>query len=271
MPGRADLSSDLALAEAHLAELDGERARLQARIDSLRTAALALELPITVPPPPTSQLPVPTTQAEKVALFGRFFRGRTDVYPRRWENARTGKSGYSPHCAKEWKRGCGKPKVKCGECTNKEFFPVTDRVLYEHLQGENVAGVYPLVDGDRCHSVAVDFDGAGWQQDVSAYASTARAVGLPVAIERSRSGNGAHAWFFFAAAVAASAARQLASYVLTEATSRRSEIGMKSYDRLFPNQDTLPRGGFGNLIALPLQWEARQHGNSVFLNDAFEP
>ena len=271
MPERPDISRELALAEAHLAELDGERARLQARIDSLRAAALAPELPITVPPPPRSQIPAPTTQAEKVALFGQLFRGRTDVYPRRWENARTGKSGYSPHCAKEWKQGCGKPKVKCGECTNKEFFPVTHRVLYEHLQGEIVAGVYPLVDGDRCHFVAVDFDGAGWQQDVSAYASTARAVGLPVAIERSRSGNGAHAWFFFAAAVAASAARQLASYVLTEAMSRRSEIGMKSYDRLFPNQDTLPRGGFGNLIALPLQWAARQHGNSVFVNDAFQP
>lgn len=271
MPERPEIPRELALAEARLAELDGERARLQARIDSLRAAVLAPELPITVPAPPASQIPVPRTQAEKVVLFGQLFRGRTDVYPRRWENARTGKSGYSPHCAKEWKRGCGKPKVKCGECTNKEFFPVTDRVLYDHLQGEIVAGVYPLVDGDRCHFVAVDFDGAGWQQDVSAYASTARDVGLPVAIERSRSGNGAHAWFFFAAAVPASSARQLASYVLTEAMSRRSEIGMTSYDRLFPNQDTLPRGGFGNLIALPLQWEARQHGNSVFVNDAFQP
>jgi len=155
MPEQPDISRELALAEAHLAELDGERTRLKARIDSLRAAALAPELPITVPPPPASQAPVPTMQAEKVALFGQLFRGRTDVYPRHWENARTGKSGYSPHCAREWKRGCGKPKVKCGECTNKEFFPVTDRVLYEHLQGEIVAGVYPLVDGDRCHFVAV--------------------------------------------------------------------------------------------------------------------
>jgi hypothetical protein len=119
--------------------------------------------------------------------------------------------------------------------------------------------------------VAADFDGAGWQADVGAYADTARDVGLPVAIERSRSGNGAHAWFFFGAAVPASTARQMASYVLTEAMSRRSEIGMRSYDRLFPNQDTLPRGGFGNLIALPLQWEARQQGNSAFVNEAFEP
>ncbi len=123
----------------------------------------------------------------------------------------------------------------------------------------------------RCYFVAVDFDGAGWQADVGAYAETARDVGLPVAIERSRSGNGAHAWFFFEAAVPAMAARQVASYILTEAMSRRSEIGMRSYDRLFPNQDTLPRGGFGNLIALPLQWEARQLGNSVFVNEAFEP
>ena len=159
--------------------------------------------------------------------------------------------------------------ASASECTNMKFFRVTDRVLYEHLQGEIVAGVYPLVEGDRCYFVVVDFDGAGWQQDVRAFASTARDVGLPVTVERSRSGNGAHAWFFFAAAVSASAARQLASYVLTEAMSRRSEIGMQSYDRLFSNQDTLPHGGFGNLIALPLQWDARQYGNSVFVNDLF--
>lgn len=214
----------------------------------------------------------PTTQAEKVALFGALFRGRTDVYPRRWENARTGKSGYSPHCANEWKRDvCRKPKVKCGECASREFVPVTERVLYDHLEGKIVAGVYPLVEGDRCHFVVLDFDGAGWQEDIRAYGETAHAVGLPVAVERSRSGNGAHAWFFFEDAVPAVAARQMASHVLTEAMSRRSEIGMRSYDRLFPNQDTLPRGGFGNLIALPLQWEARQRGNSVFVDEAFRP
>ncbi len=274
MPVLPDISSELTLAEARLAELDAGRAHLPARMDTLRAAALALpdSPPIAVPPPPAARGAVPTTQAEKLALFGGLFRGRIDVYPRRWENSRTGKSGYSPHCANEWKRGvCNKPKVKCGECASKAFVPVTDRVLYDHLQGEVVAGVYPLVEGDQCHFVAVDFDGAGWQADVSAYAETARKVGLPVAVERSRSGNGAHAWFFFEAAVPARAARQLASYVLTEAMSRRSGIGMRSYDRLFPNQDTLPRGGFGNLIALPLQWEARRRGNSVFVNEAFEP
>ncbi len=215
---------------------------------------------------------VPVTQAEKVALFAGLFRGRLDVYARRWENSRTGKSGYSPHCANEWKRGvCNKPKVKCGECAGKALVPVTDRVLHGHLQGEVVAGVYPLVEGDRCHFVAVDFDGAGWQGDVGAYAETARGAGLPVAVERSRSGDGAHAWFFFEAAVPAITARRMASCILTEARSRRSGIGMGSYDRLFPNQDTLPRGGFGNLIALPLQREARRRGNSVFVNEAFDP
>lgn len=224
------------------------------------------------PPLPASRAVVPATLAEKLALFGELFRGRTDVYARRWDNARTGKSGYSPHCANEWKREvCGKPKVKCSECESKRFLPVSERVLSEHLHGEIVAGVYPLVDGDRCHFVAVDFDGAGWEGDVRAYASTARDVGLPVAIERSRSGNGAHAWFFFEAAVPASAARRLASYVLTEAMSRRSAIGMRSYDRLFPSQDALPRGGLGNLIALPLQWKARQQGNSVFVDEGFAP
>lgn len=268
-----DTSSELARAEARLAELDAERSRLLTRIDALRSADVARPEPaISLPLLPSAGVVVPTTQAEKVSLFAGLFRGRTDVYPRRWENDRTGKSGYSPHCANEWKRGvCEKPKVKCGECAVKAFVPVTDRVLYDHLQGETVAGVYPLVEGDRCHFVAVDFDGSGWQADVSAFAETARTVGLPVAVERSRSGNGAHAWFFFEDAVPAIAARQMASYVLTEAMSRRSEIGMKSYDRLFPNQDTLPRGGFGNLIALPLQRKARRQGNSVFVDEAFTP
>jgi hypothetical protein len=170
----------------------------------------------------------PTTQSEKVALFGTRFRGRTDVYPRRWENARSGKSGYSPHCANEWLRGvCEEPKVKCGECRSQAFVSVTDRVLYDHLQGALVAGVCTLVERDRCHFVAVDFDDSGWHADVHAFEEAARDVGLPVAVERSRSGNGAHAWFFFEDAVPAVAARQMASYVLTEAMSRRSQIGMK--------------------------------------------
>ncbi len=214
----------------------------------------------------------PSSQADKVALFRSLFRGRPDVYPRRWENARTGKSGYSPHCANEWKRGvCRKPEVKCGECADRAFVPVTDQVILDHLQGRLVAGVYPIVEGDRCWFVAADFDESDWQEDVRAFAEVSRAVGLPACVERSRSGRGAHAWFFFQDAVAASTARQMASYILTEAMNRRPTIGMASYDRLFPNQDALPRGGFGNLIALPLQRAARTAGNTEFLDESLNP
>jgi superfamily II DNA or RNA helicase len=274
MASPTEIAADLARAEAQLAQLDCEREELLTRISTLR-AELVSAPPaptITVESPPTSTAPVPVTQVEKVALFRALFRGRTDVYPRRWENARSGKSGYSPHCANEWKREvCRKPKIKCGDCPARAFVPVSDQVILEHLQGKVVAGVYPIVDGDRCFFVAADFDEGDWQEDVRVFAEVSRSAGLPAAVERSRSGRGAHVWFFFSGAVPASTARQMASYLLTEAMNRRSAIGMGSYDRLFPNQDTLPRGGFGNLIALPLQRAARSAGNTEFLDDSLKP
>ena len=132
-------------------------------------------------------------------------------------------------------------------------------------------GCYPLLEDETCWFLAVDFDKGSWKEDVTAFAETSRFVGIPVAIERSRSGNGAHAWFFFTAPVSANVARRMGCYLITETMSRRHELSMKSYDRLFPNQDTMPRGGFGNLIALPLQHEPRQQGNSVFIDERFEP
>lgn len=274
MPRSTDIATELARAEGELAQLDAERDQLRARISLLRAeiAAAPPALAIAVAAPPPSRAQAPASRAEKVALFRSLFRGRCDVYPRRWENARTGKSGYSPHCANEWNRKlCRKPKVKCGDCPARAFVPVTDQVILEHLQGKIVAGVYPIVEGDRCWFVAADFDEGDWQEDVRVFADVSRAAGLPAAVERSRSGRGAHAWFFFSDAVPASVARQMASYLLTEAMSRRSAIGMASYDRLFPNQDTLPRGGFGNLIALPLQRTARTLGNTEFLDGSLTP
>lgn len=132
-------------------------------------------------------------------------------------------------------------------------------------------GVYPLLEDETCWFLAIDFDKSSWQEDVGAFVETCRAVEVPVAVERSRSGNGAHAWFFFEAPVAASLARKMGCYLLTETMSRRHELSMGSYDRLFPNQDTMPRGGFGNLIALPLQREPRQQGNTVFVDTSFQP
>ena len=214
----------------------------------------------------------PQSAEEKIALFRKLFAGREDVFARMWVNKRTGKKGYAPACENEWVRGvCEKPRVKCGECPSRAFSPVTDEVLADHLRGRHVIGVYPLLADETCRLLAADFDGAAWRDDVAAFAETCRALHLPVAIERSRSGDGAHAWFFFARPVPAQAARKMACYALTETMSRRHQLSMASYDRLFPNQDTMPAGGFGNLIALPLQKAARERGNTVFLDDDLAP
>ena len=214
----------------------------------------------------------------KIALFRSLFRGRDDVYPRRFESRRTGKSGYAPACANEWVRGiCEKPRIKCADCPHRRFLPVTDDVVRWHLSGRDdtgqpfVAGVYPMLQDETCFFLAADFDKDGWREDAAASVETCRRLNLPGVLERSRSGRGAHVWFFFEEAVPAALARKLGSLVLTETMERRPDIGLDSYDRFFPNQDTLPQGGFGNLIALPLQKEPRERCNSVFLDDGFKP
>jgi superfamily II DNA or RNA helicase/very-short-patch-repair endonuclease len=132
-------------------------------------------------------------------------------------------------------------------------------------------GVYPMLLDETCYFLAADFDQENWQKDAGAFLDTCRRLSLPAALERSRSGNGGHVWLFFADPISASLARKLGSHILTETMERRPEVGFGSYDRLFPNQDTLPKGGFGNLIALPLQKQARQRGNTSFVDDQFLP
>jgi hypothetical protein len=214
----------------------------------------------------------------KIALFRSLFRGRDDVYPRRFESRKTGRAGYAPACAHEWVRGiCEKPRIKCADCPHRRFLPVTDPVIRWHLSGEDaegkpfVAGVYPLLLDETCFLLAIDFDKAGWQEDSLAFMNACRRLDLPAALERSRSGRGGHVWLFFEEAVPAALARRLGSHLLTEAMEGRPDIGLDSYDRLFPNQDTLPQGGFGNLIALPLQKRARDRENSVFLDEQLTP
>ena len=215
---------------------------------------------------------------EKIALFRSLFRGREDVYPRRFESRKTGRSGYAPACANEWIRGvCEKLRIKCTECPNRRFLPVTDDVIRWHLSGCDaegqpfVAGVYPLLQDETCFFLAVDFDKAGWRDDAAAFLEACRHLNLPAALERSRSGRGGHVWFFFEEAIPAALARRLGSHVLTETMEGRPDIGLDSYDRLFPNQDTMPQGGFGNLITLPLQRAPRKQDNTVFLDNAFVP
>ncbi len=267
------LEAEIARSEARLAELRREDAELRARLERLRRQAAGDGCQAA----PTRRAPAceatrPATPAEKITLFRSLFRGRGDVFPRLWINAKKGKQGYAPACANEWVRGvCEKPRVKCGECPNQAFVAIDDHVIQEHLQGRHVVGVYPLLEDETCWFLAVDFDKDEWKEDVAAFVETCAAFGLPAAVERSRSGNGAHVWFFFEAPVDAGAARRMGCYLITETMSRRHELRMTSYDRLFPNQDTMPRGGFGNLIALPLQYQARQAGNTVFVDDRWEP
>ncbi|MHB8898036.1 MAG: TOTE conflict system archaeo-eukaryotic primase domain-containing protein [Thermoguttaceae bacterium] len=214
----------------------------------------------------------------KIALFRSLFRGRDDVYARRFESRTTGRSGYSPACANEWLRGiCEKPRTRCGDCPHRRYLPVTDAVIRWHLSGRDdrgagfVAGVYPMLLDETCFFLAMDFDKRDWRDDVRAVVATCARMGLPVALERSRSGNGGHVWLFFEEAVPAVLARRLAAHVLTETMECRPEIGLGSYDRFFPNQDTLPQGGLGNLIALPLQKEPSLEGNSLFVDASGEP
>lgn len=222
-----------------------------------------------------------SNQDDKIALFRSLFKGREDVFPKRFESAKTGKTGYQPCCRNEWIRGlCRKPKVKCADCENRDFISLTDDIIQNHLMGADVysgskrdytIGIYPLLTDETCWFLAADFDKENWIDDVSAYLETCKTYNVQAVLERSRSGNGGHVWIFFSEPVPASQARRLGSFILTETMDRRPEIGLDSYDRFFPTQDTIPKGGFGNLIALPLQKKPREKGNSVFLNDSLMP
>lgn len=278
-------------------EIDEEIERIRARIADLRTERMELEAALTdllsqraslaqIDHQSVAVRNVPTvttasSNTDKVALFRRLFAGRPDVFPVRWENRKTAKSGYAPACANEWVKGiCGKPQVKCGECPRQAFIPVSDDIIEKHLcggdslrpsGGDFVAGVYPLLPDETCWFLTADFDKENWAVDALAMLETCYAKGVPAALERSRSGNGGHVWIFFSEPVPARTARQLGAAMLTETMERRPEIGFASYDRFFPSQDTMPVGGFGNLIALPLQRRARELGNSVFIDKDLRP
>ena len=207
---------------------------------------------------------------EKIQIFMNAFKGRTDLYAKRWTSNKTGKSGYSPVCKNEFSLyKCDKPRVKCSECPYRELLPLTEDVVKKHLKGEITIGIYPLLPGDLCNFLAIDFDKSTYEKDVISFWNLCDELDVPIYVEKSRSGNGAHVWIFFETSIPARIARKMGNILLTK-TMEKTSLELDSYDRLFPNQDTMPKGGFGNLIALPFQGESSKKGNTVFVNKYFE-
>jgi hypothetical protein len=200
----------------------------------------------------------PLSTQQKLALFQRLFRGRNDVYAMRWESTKSGRSGYAPACANEWQEGiCEKPRVACRDCSHRQLLPLTDAAIYGHLAGEQTLGLYPLLENDHCFLLAVDFDEQDWRDDARAFWRSCKELEVQAALEISRSGQGAHVWVFFEEAIPAKDARRLGAALISHTCAATRQLQLSSYDRLFPNQDAMPKGGFGNLIALPLQKEPR--------------
>ncbi|MBI5879707.1 MAG: DEAD/DEAH box helicase family protein [Chloroflexi bacterium] len=235
-------------------------------------------------PPATEKAPLVTNQSspeEKIALFRTLFRGRDDVYPKRFVSVKTGKAGYAPACRDQWGSVTLQGQKSRGDdFARREFLPVTDEVVKHHLQGVDprdrsgrdfTMGVYPMLPDETCWFLATDFDKTTWQADAGAFLETCRLFDVPATLERSRSGNGGHAWIFFSEPTPAALVHKMGTFLLTRTMECRPEIGLDSYDRFFPSQDTLPKGGFGNLIALPLQKKPSEHGNSLFLDERFVP
>lgn len=268
--------------EAALSDLDHHRGQLLDELARLReelfqknsSAQLKLQLQET-------SLNNQSPQEDKIRLFRSLFKGREDVFPRRFENSKTGKSGYAPVCRNEWATGiCQKPKIACQDCNFRAFVPVSDEIIRNHLKGiapndrpgkDFTMGVYPMLTDETCWFLAVDFDKSTWVEDAKAFLETCTSFQVLASFERSRSGNGGHVWIFFESPITALLARKLGAILLTNTMNRRPELGMDSYDRLFPSQDTLPRGGLGNLIALPLQKKPRERNNSVFIDQDLNP
>ena len=214
---------------------------------------------------------------EKIDLFLSLFAGRDDVFAKRWENAQKGASGYVPACNNEWSPVCPKTcggRMKCGDCPKQNFIRLDAGAIKKHLTGHLTIGIYPMLPDETCRFLAFDFDGKDYspdelRRDVSAIREVCAEKQISMAVERSRSGKGIHFWVFFSENISAGTARKFGSSLITHVMDKHHELTFKTYDRLIPSQDTMPKGGFGNLIALPLQKLPREQGNSAFIDENF--
>ncbi len=281
MNNREEIDRLIKEAQLELSELENKQRQVLEKIRQLRIRRKNL----TQSPADQSNIEPSVTdfssQTEKISLFRSLFKGREDVFPKRWTSANGEKRGYSPYCKNEWVKGiCDKSKVKCADCMHRVFVPISDNIIENHLKGIEIVnrskrdftiGIYPLLLDETCWLLAVDFDKKSWTEDALAFLETCDQFDIPAVLERSRSGNGAHIWIFFTNPIPARIARKLGTLLLTQAMDRRPEIGFKSFYRLFPSQDILPIGGFGNIIALHLQRKPRDENNSVFIDRNIVP
>jgi superfamily II DNA or RNA helicase len=273
VPNQDNIQEYLKKVQEECQRLRDENARLRAMVGIRQSPPEEMVLQSVPIPKLSSNIGTGVfTPEKKISLFRNLFRGREDVFAVRWE-AKSGKSGYSPAGAMDWRAiHAARPEERKKIVRKTRVLqPLTDDAIHDHLTGKHTVGIYPLLPDDTCWFLAVDFDKKFWIADTAAFVATCRRFQVPSAVERSRSGNGAHVWVFFDRPVSAADARRLGCALLTRTMENRHEIGLDSYDRLFPNQDTLPKGGFGNLIALPLQKRPREKGNSVFLDELFQP
>ncbi len=267
--------------EAALAQGQHLREEIQQLKAILAQHSIPFPEPQNCDPTTTRYLPAPSEvaqieriadKAQKIAAFRSLFRGREDIYAERWRT-KDGTWAYRPAGKKNWLAVlASRPEEhKRVDRETRTLYALTDEVIRQHLTGKKTIGIYPLLSDEACWLLAADFDKKTWQEDSLAFLATCQSAGIPAYLERSRSGNGAHVWIFFEMPVAAVLARKMGCALLTRTMERRHHLGLDSYDRFFPNQDTLPKGGFGNLIALPLQWMPRQNGNSLFVDDGLRP
>ena len=139
--------------------LEEENARLRGllgldeRIDDGHTTAWTPTL--LTSPNERSALDATATENDKVALLRLLFGARADVFAVRWENASTGRAGWSPAVRGGWSR----------HRSTRDHLPLTDEVFARHVRGEMAAGIYPLLAGDTCALLACDFDRSSWALD----------------------------------------------------------------------------------------------------------
>ena len=215
---------------------------------------------------------------EKLKIFTNYFKGRDDVYPYlSIDKNDSSKKYYIPACINEWKKGiCNKTKGKpCKTCQYRENKPITLDVIRNHMYNGKTIGIYPMLEDETCYFLAFDFDDKNQEleikDDVLAFASICDKYEIPIGIEKSRSGKGIHVWIFFDTKIKAITARKLGSLLLSKTMEIRDNLKIDSYDRMFPNQDFMPKGGYGNLIALPFQTEPAKYGNTIFVDRSFLP